>query len=162
MCSLCMYACTYIYMHFEHMNTHTHTHTHTGCSKPTEHPILLCCPSWSAQPGHACDQVKTGLHSLHYVCKQVAFSHAMYRTPSKYHNHKLTSSLFLTTQSFTSNHRNSCAFVCHLHKLNSDSTILRVHSTLLQDLFDRLVLVDSAPKRSALLNYQEAHLFGLR
>ena len=44
----------------------------------------------------------------------------------------------------------------------SDSTILRVYATLLQDLFDRLVLVDSAPKRSALLNYQEAHLFGLR
>ena len=33
---------------------------------------------------------------------------------------------------------------------------------LLQELLDQLVLVDSEPKRNALINFQEAHLFGLR
>lgn len=33
---------------------------------------------------------------------------------------------------------------------------------VVQDLFDRLVLVNTPPKRRALLNFEEDHLFGLR
>ena len=42
------------------------------------------------------------------------------------------------------------------------STLITSSSYLLQDLLDTLVMVDSEEKKKRLLNYQEAHLFGLR
>ncbi len=49
-------------------------------------------------------------------------------------------------------------------RIQLDSIVNRLNQSFLheQELLERLVLGDSTPKRSCLLNFEEAHHFGLR